>query len=302
MQYKSLHYMLAIQQEQSLSAAAKELGLSQSSLSMYLQRLEEHQGAVLYDRKEHKLTKAGEIFCTGAKKILLLHERAMRDIADLSAQKIFTVGIDLCLSSFSPQLVTAFLTRFSQVHPDIRIQLRFLPDTELEELVHSREIDVALSYLQSSSHTAVRQRPVMQETLFLVLPRSYDAAVQDPAPLLEKLDYITMFRGSNFCLVCDAALFARRLTAAVHVESNACGLACALLDTGAYATVIPARTKARFKDYALLPFHPPIKAVSGFYYSEESVCSSLIRSFMSLAGQILRESYQDDPDIFFEES
>lgn len=300
MQYKSLHYMLAIQQERFLSAAAKELGLSQSSLSMYLQRLEEHQGAVLYDRKEHKLTKAGEIFCTGAKKILLLHERAMRDIAEISSLKVFTVGVDLCVSSFSPQLVTALVTRFAQEYPDMRIQLRFLPDTELEELVHSGEVDVALSYLQSGSHAAVQQRPVMQEALFLVLPRSCDTG-QDLEPLLESLDYITMFRGSNFCLICDAALFARKLTAAVHVESNACGLACALLDTGTYATVIPARTKERFKGYTLLPLQPPVKAVSGFYCPEESICTALTASFMDLAGQILQEMYGRDPDILFEE-
>lgn len=302
MLYKALRYMLAIQQDRSLSAAAKELGLSQSSLSMYLQRLEEQQGAALYDRKEHKLTRAGEVFCTGAKKILLLHDQAMRNIADLSAQKTFTVGIDLCVSGFSPWLVTALLRQFGVVYPDIRMQLRFLPDTELEELIRGGEIDVALCYLQSGSHVAVEQRPIMQEALFLVLPPSRPLVSQDPAALLHGLDYITMFRGSNFCLVSDAALFARNLTAAVHVESNACSLTCSLLDTGSYATVIPARAKGRFKAYPLLPLLPCVTATSGFYHSGQSPCAALTDSFMDLTLQILCQAYKEDPDIFFEGS
>lgn len=52
MDYKSLHYMLVLQEEGLLSLAARRLGISQSSLSLFLLRLEQQYQTPLYDRKK----------------------------------------------------------------------------------------------------------------------------------------------------------------------------------------------------------------------------------------------------------
>ena len=82
-QYKSLHYMLALQDNDCLASAAKQLQISQSSLSLYLARLEASFGTPLYDRKSHSLTDAGRIYCDGARKILSpVFRRSTRNIPE----------------------------------------------------------------------------------------------------------------------------------------------------------------------------------------------------------------------------
>ena len=54
MLYEKLDYVLAIAEEQNLTRAAKKLYISQPTLTMYLNRLEENLGVKLFDRKKNQ--------------------------------------------------------------------------------------------------------------------------------------------------------------------------------------------------------------------------------------------------------
>ena len=56
MLYEKLDYVLAIAEEQNLTRAAKKLYISQPTLTMYLNRLEENLGVKLFDRKKNPIT------------------------------------------------------------------------------------------------------------------------------------------------------------------------------------------------------------------------------------------------------
>ena len=62
MLYEKLDYVIAIAEEQNLTRAAKKLYISQPTLTMYLNRLEESLGVQLFDRKKNPvlLTHAGK--------------------------------------------------------------------------------------------------------------------------------------------------------------------------------------------------------------------------------------------------
>ena len=56
MLYEKLDYVLAIAEEQNLTRAAKKLYISQPTLTMYLNRLEENLGVKLFDRRKTPIT------------------------------------------------------------------------------------------------------------------------------------------------------------------------------------------------------------------------------------------------------
>ena len=56
MLYDKLDYVIAVAEERNLTKAAQRLYVSQPTLSMYLNRLEEELGAKLFDRTKSPIT------------------------------------------------------------------------------------------------------------------------------------------------------------------------------------------------------------------------------------------------------
>ena len=82
MDLKQLGYFIAIVEEGSISAAAKQLHISQPPLSAQLRRLEEELGVPLIERGPRRVTptEAGRALYRQAKRLLLLHGSARKAI------------------------------------------------------------------------------------------------------------------------------------------------------------------------------------------------------------------------------
>ena len=71
MLYEKLNYIIAIAEERNLTQAAKRLYISQPTLTLYLNRLENELGVKLFDRTKSPvtLTDAGAYYLEKMKKI-----------------------------------------------------------------------------------------------------------------------------------------------------------------------------------------------------------------------------------------
>ena len=89
MELRVLQYFLAVTREQSISAAAQSLHLSQPTLSRQLKDLEQELGKTLFLRSNRKitLTQEGIILRKRAEEILDLIQKAQNEI-ELSDQLI----------------------------------------------------------------------------------------------------------------------------------------------------------------------------------------------------------------------
>ena len=83
MEFRVLQYFLAVTREQSISAAAKRLHLSQPTLSRQLKDLEEELGKILFIRSNRKitLTEEGMLLKKRAEEILSLMEKTQKEIS-----------------------------------------------------------------------------------------------------------------------------------------------------------------------------------------------------------------------------
>ena len=98
MNTRQLTYVLSIAETGNLSAAAKELGVSQPALSKYLAELEDELGTELFLRYKKQLypTAAGKIYLEAATRIIGVKEQTYQMISELSNgyQKTLHSGSD----------------------------------------------------------------------------------------------------------------------------------------------------------------------------------------------------------------
>ena len=82
MDLKQLTYIVTIAQEQNLSRAAEKLYVSQSTLSLYLKKLEQELGIPLFTRRNNRLsiTPAGKLYMQTAQELLEMEEGAGRHL------------------------------------------------------------------------------------------------------------------------------------------------------------------------------------------------------------------------------
>ena len=103
MLYEKLDYVLAIAEEQNLTRAAKKLYISQPTLTMYLNRLEENLGVKLFDRRKNPITitPAGRRYI---EKMTEISEKCPESCTDLS-HRFFPCKGALLASTFITDFV-----------------------------------------------------------------------------------------------------------------------------------------------------------------------------------------------------
>lgn len=299
MQYKSLKYMLALQEERVLATAAKQLDISQSSLSLFLLRLEEEAGTPLYDRKMHCMTKAGELYCDGARKILNLHDKAMDDIKTRPDSKAILFGADICISEIVPSLINSLLEKIAMAYPQLRLQVSFLPEARLRDLIQQKKLDLAFSYFQRSGIDNLRRREIMAETFILVVPKGFKPYKANPFTALNSLKYISMFRDTSIRSACDALLFVHGISPFVQIESGSYAFTQSLMETGSYTTIIPSGAVGLFERFDLYPLESEVQAVSGFYLHGHERETPQFLCLMDVFEQLLHAMYTESCGIHF---
>lgn len=269
MQYKELYYLLTLQKEGLLSNAAAQLELSQSSLSLFLQRLEKKLDIRLYDRKKHTMTEAGNIFCSGAAKILTLHERAAEEIRQLTATEVVYLGLDMHFFECFPEVVSEIKDDFGYKYPNIEVHIYLLDENDIRDLLLHGKLDVAYSYFSETPLNICREA-VISENMFLVVPPAKLSADDTPLQLLRKMKYIAFGRSSSIGRAIDATLFHYGITPNLHVEANSYHLICQLMKTDQFVTILPIHMKQRLGEFEFIELESSHKAVSGFYLQSKS--------------------------------
>jgi LysR family transcriptional activator of nhaA len=172
--YNHLRYFRAVAHEGSLTRAAERLNLSQSALSVQVQRLEEQLGHPLFDRvgKRMVLNEAGRIALDYADTVFaaghaLLATLAGRPVLD---QQVLRVG---ALPTLSRNFQLAFV-RPLVGRADVELVLRSGTMRELLALLEAHEVDVVLASApaRSEARNALISHHIAAQAVSLVGPPS----------------------------------------------------------------------------------------------------------------------------------
>ncbi len=142
MNNSSLYYVLTIDEEKSISKAAKKLGISQPALSSYINKLEKKIGGKIFDRSvlPIELTELGRIYIDYIRKTQALEtefDRRYEDIKGFETGSLVIGGAHSFTSGFLPEPTALF----HKLHPGIDIKIVDARVPELKEMAENGEID-----------------------------------------------------------------------------------------------------------------------------------------------------------------
>lgn len=167
MNTRQLSYILSIAETGSLSAAAKELAISQPALSKYLSELEEELGTELFLRHKKHLypTSAGKVYLDAAKRIIAVKEQTYQMIAELSGgyQKTITIGVTPLRGSIA---IARIFTQFHRRYPNVKIEMKEHYMAGLRKAILDHTVDLALGTCNDPEEPGIVHTSFTRKTWF----------------------------------------------------------------------------------------------------------------------------------------
>lgn len=138
-----LRTFVAITEVKSFSEAGRQLGLSQSSVSEHVKRLEQFAGHKLFLRDTHSnsLTEHGQAMLEFARSILDANARAKRHFSQATKRRRFLFGAceDLAIG-----WLRDIIRDFTQSHPDVDLDFTIALSRKLTEMFDEGRLDMVL--------------------------------------------------------------------------------------------------------------------------------------------------------------
>lgn len=141
-----LQYVLAVAEHQNFTKAALKVFVTQPTLSMQIQKLEDELGVKIFDRskKPIQLTETGKKIVNQARNIVNESDR-IQDIVDQEKGFIggtFRLGI---IPTVMPTLLPMFLNNFIKKYPKVKLKIEELHTEAIIERLNDGHLDAAIA-------------------------------------------------------------------------------------------------------------------------------------------------------------
>lgn len=140
-----LSYIVAVDKHKNFGHAAASCSVTQPTLSMQIQKLEEELNVQIFDRSHQpvKATKIGTSLIAQARVILSESQHFMEIIQDNNGEVKGDVTLGV-IPTLAPYLLPLFLKKLSSKYPLLNIQIEELQTEQIIERLQSNSLDVAL--------------------------------------------------------------------------------------------------------------------------------------------------------------
>lgn len=171
--FQGMEYAYEVYKTRSFSKAAKNLFISQPSLSATIKRIEQKIGYPIFDRstKPLSITEYGMHYISAVEQILGIEkdfENYINDLGELKSGKLTLGGTNL----FSSLVLPPLISQFGQMYPHIQVELIEESTTKLTEFLQNGTVDFVLD--NSSFDTDIFERAIyLKEHLLLAVPREF---------------------------------------------------------------------------------------------------------------------------------
>lgn len=169
MELRQLRYFVSVAELRSFSEAARQLNITQSTLSQQIRQLESELGVELLIRDSHhvSLSDLGEAFLPQAMQTLSSADTCLDKIRDV--QSLGTGELNLGSTySFLPLLKETVL-QFMKQYPGVKLNICCHSMETLLNMLHEHKIDMALSYRPSSIQPDIDSHILFDNKLAVVV-------------------------------------------------------------------------------------------------------------------------------------
>nr|WP_256331314.1 hydrogen peroxide-inducible genes activator [Bacteroides xylanisolvens] len=160
-----MEYIVAVDKYRHFAKAAESCGISQSTLSSLVQKLEIELDVTIFDRNSHpvKPTAVGEEIISRAKLLLFNAAQVKELVATRKGESVGKVSLGIT-STVAPYLLPKMLKYLSINHPDIELHVEEARVSTLVSQLERGELDIALLATPLNNDDLL-EIPVYQERL-----------------------------------------------------------------------------------------------------------------------------------------
>lgn len=167
-----LKYVLAVAQYQNFTKAAEKVFVTQPTLSMQIQKLEDELDIQIFDRtkKPIELTDTGKKIVHQARNIVNESER-IQDIVDQEKGFIggeFKIGV---IPTVMPTLLPMFLRNFVNKYPKVKLRIEELTTENIIDALQDGSIDAAIA-ATPLNNDMIKERVLYYEPFVAYDPRN----------------------------------------------------------------------------------------------------------------------------------
>ena len=165
MTLQQMEYIVAVDKYRHFAKAAESCGISQSTLSSLVQKLEIELDVTIFDRNSHpvKPTAVGEEIISRAKLLLFNAAQVKELVATRKGESVGKVSLGIT-STVAPYLLPKMLKYLSINHPDIELHVEEARVSTLVSQLERGELDIALLATPLNNDDLL-EIPVYQERL-----------------------------------------------------------------------------------------------------------------------------------------
>lgn len=173
-----LEYIIAVDQLRHFGKAAKHCNITQPTLSMQIQKLEEELGVIIFDRSKNPIlpTEIGKKIIAQAKVTIKEHHK-IATIIDQDNEELtgeLTLGI---IPTLCPYLLPFFLDKFQQEYPQVKLSIREMQTPHIISALDNDTIDAGILV------TPLKNDSIIERKLFT---EKFDLFLSKNHPLLKK--------------------------------------------------------------------------------------------------------------------
>ncbi len=174
-----LKYVIAVAENQNFTKAAEKTFVTQPTLSMQIQKLEEELDILIFDRskKPIELTAVGKKIVEQARNIVNESVR-MQDVVDQEKGFIggtFKLGI---IPTIMPTLLPMFLKTFSNRYPRVQLKIEELNTDEIITKINDGYLDGAIA-ATPLDNGKIKEWPLYYEPFVGYIPENHRLASKD---------------------------------------------------------------------------------------------------------------------------
>lgn len=208
-----IEYIVAVDKHRHFGRAALDCHVTQPTLSMQIQKVEEEIGYPLFDRLKKPIvaTAKGQKFISQAKVLLLEHHKLM----DLSRQQSAELSGDIRLGvipTIAPYLLPLFIENFSKQFPQIQLIVDELKTETIIAMLKEDQLDAGI-LATPLDETGLKERPLYYEPFYLYVSKSH------PLNARKRIKEEDL-RGHEMWLLADGHCFRQQIVRYCSLNNN----------------------------------------------------------------------------------
>lgn len=291
MELRHLRYFIAVAEELHFTRAAERLHIGQPPLSQAIQALEADIGAQLFARTKRsvRLTDAGKLFLTDARRILALSEQAGESARRAERGEAGELRIGFTFSTPLTPLFAAVINHYRQAYPHVTLTLHEMATLRQLDALAQRSIDLGfIRPPEGGNADALKLTLMRQDPLVAVLPTSLALARKKTIDMrdLKEMQFVMYPPGAGTGIypqifrLCREAGFVPKVALEAGEASTIIGLVAA----GCGVSLLPKSfDRIRMDGVCYRPISDAAATTSLLLAQRDEAASPLVQAFVALA-------------------